>query len=277
MTTAERLAGDVIKLDRGTVASLAVHLLVRQHLPVARCAELLGHLGANVSTGWVGGLVPRASERLAGWLAGLWDRLATEPVLRTDETSGRPAGSLWWFHVVSTKLLSVQVAHQTRGRAAVDDIGVLGRRAGQLVHDRLALYWVDRLSMRSAVRTCSAISPGSPRCRATRGGASRRPGCSSTPRRHRGTDRQPVELKYIGSRQSPHRQSWTLLLSKLPPSDWGGNVEGITGEPQPVQPKQSAPPIILAGSSPRRRRPNLRPRLSCTQHLTPVDVLADVG
>lgn len=123
------------------VAALAVYLLVRQHLPVARCAELLGHLGANVSTGWVAGLAPRASGRLAGWLDGLRDRLAAEPVLHADETSGRLAGGLWWFHVVSTTLLSLLVAHETRGKAAVDDIGVLGRRAGRLVHDRLAMYW----------------------------------------------------------------------------------------------------------------------------------------
>jgi hypothetical protein len=101
----------------------------------------LGHFGANVSTGWVAGVVPRASGRLGGWLAGLADRLAAEPVLHADETSGRLAGGLWWFHVVSTRLLSLLVAHQTRGRAAVDDIGVLGRRAGRLVHDRLAMYW----------------------------------------------------------------------------------------------------------------------------------------
>jgi transposase len=123
------------------VAGLATYLLVRQHLPVARCAELLGHFGANVSTGWVAGQVPKASTRLAGWLAGLRDRLAAEPVLHADETSGRLAGGLWWFHVVSTRLLSLLVAHETRGKAAVDDIGVLERRAGRLVHDRLAMYW----------------------------------------------------------------------------------------------------------------------------------------
>jgi transposase len=123
------------------IAGLAVYLLVRQHLPVARCAELLGHLGANVSTGWVAGQVPRASGRLAGWLAGLRDRLAGEPILHADETSGRTAGGLWWFHVISTRLLSLLVAHETRGKAAVDDIGVLSRRTGRLVHDRLAMYW----------------------------------------------------------------------------------------------------------------------------------------
>jgi transposase len=124
------------------IAALATYLLVRQHLPVARCAQMLGHLGANVSVGWVASQVPKASGRLAGWLAGLRDRLATEPVLHADETSGRIAGGgLWWFHVVSTPLLSLLVAHRSRGRAAVDDIGVLARRSGRLVHDRLALYW----------------------------------------------------------------------------------------------------------------------------------------
>jgi transposase len=124
------------------VAALATYLLVRQHVPVARCAELLGHLGAKVSTGWVAAQIPRASGRLEGWLDTLADRLATERVVHADETSGRLAGTgLWWFHVISTGLLSLLVAHRTRGKDAVDDIGVLSRRAGRLVHDRLAMYW----------------------------------------------------------------------------------------------------------------------------------------
>lgn len=124
------------------VAALATYLLVRQHIPVARCAELLGHLGANVSVGWVAAQIPRASGRLAGWLETLADRLAGERVVHADETSGRLAGvGLWWFHVISTSLLSLVVAHRTRGRAAVDDMGVLDRRSGRLVHDRLAMYW----------------------------------------------------------------------------------------------------------------------------------------
>lgn len=124
------------------VAALATYLLVRQHVPVARCAELLGHLGATVSVGWVAAQVPRASGRLAGWLETLADRLAAERVIHADETSGRLAGvGLWWFHVISTSLLSLVVAHRTRGRAAVDDIGVLDRRTGRLVHDRLSMYW----------------------------------------------------------------------------------------------------------------------------------------
>lgn len=64
-----------------------------------------------------------------------------EAVVHADETSGRVAGTLWWFHVVCTKTLTLLVAHRRRGRQAIDDIGVLGQAQGILVHDRLASYW----------------------------------------------------------------------------------------------------------------------------------------
>jgi transposase len=121
--------------------ALALYLLVRQHVPVARCAELLGALGAKVSTGWVASQVQRAARLLVGWLVELRRRLAVAAVLHADETSGRVAGTLWWFHVASTDLMTLLVAHRRRGRAAIDDIGVLESASGTLVHDRLASYW----------------------------------------------------------------------------------------------------------------------------------------
>jgi hypothetical protein len=58
-----------------------------------------------------------------------------EAVVHADETSGRVAGTLWWFHVVCTKTLTLLVAHRRRGRQAIDDIGVLGHTQATLVHD----------------------------------------------------------------------------------------------------------------------------------------------
>jgi transposase len=123
--------------------ALCVYLLVYQHVPVARAAELLAALGVPVSTGWVAGQSPRAAHKLGRWLAELRLRLAGEPVLHADETSGRVAGTLWWLHVVSTSALTLLVAHRRRGKTAVEDIGVLGARAegSTLVHDRAAMYW----------------------------------------------------------------------------------------------------------------------------------------
>ena len=46
--------------------ALAVYLLVFQHIPVERCAMLIGDVtGAEVSTGWVASLLAEAADLVA--------------------------------------------------------------------------------------------------------------------------------------------------------------------------------------------------------------------
>ena len=124
------------------VRAVAVYLMVRHHLPIARVAEILSDLlGAPVSTGWLAGLTGEAAEDLGPFIAGLKDRLAEEPVAHADETGCRVAGVKQWFHVVSTVLLTYLAVHAKRGNKATDDMGILGRFGGVLVHDRWAPYW----------------------------------------------------------------------------------------------------------------------------------------
>ena len=122
-------------------AALAVTLVIRQHIPYQRAAEILAGIGAPVSVGWIVTQVARAAALLVDWLARLRVRLHAAAVLHADETSARVAGATWWFHVASTSLLTLLVAHRSRGQAAVDDAGVLGAMDGILVHDRAAMYW----------------------------------------------------------------------------------------------------------------------------------------
>jgi transposase len=120
----------------------AVYLMFRQHLPVERTAELLADmLGAPVSTGWLASLGGEAADGLAAFSEDLADRVASAPVVNADETSTRVAGTKWWLHVACTPLLSSLAVHTSRGRKAIDEIGILPRFSGVLVHDRLASYW----------------------------------------------------------------------------------------------------------------------------------------
>ena len=97
------------------VAALAVYLMGRQHLPVARTAELMSDvLGAPVSTGWLSSLLPAAAGRLAGFLAATQDALRSAPVAHFDETGGRVAGRLWWVHVACTG--EATLYHRASGR-----------------------------------------------------------------------------------------------------------------------------------------------------------------
>ena len=125
------------------VRALCVYLLIYQHVPAARTAELLAAMGAAVSVGFVAAQARRDAGTLSGWMIELRRRLCGEAVLHADETSGRVNGALWWLHVCSTRLLTLLVAHRNRGQIAVEEIGVLANRHpdSTLVHDRAQMYW----------------------------------------------------------------------------------------------------------------------------------------
>ncbi|MGH7441658.1 MAG: IS66 family transposase [bacterium] len=123
------------------VAALALYLMVRQHLPVARVAEMLSDVcGAPVSTGWLAGLAPAASEKLDPFMATLADGLAASKVLHMDETGARISGVRHWFHVASNATLTYLCCHQKRGKEAIEAIGILSRAAGVAVHDCWGSY-----------------------------------------------------------------------------------------------------------------------------------------
>lgn len=124
------------------VRAYALYLMNRQLIPVERTAEILADLlGAPVSTGWLAGLAAEAADGLGGFIDDLGDRVADEDVVHVDETGARVAGVKWWFHVACTALFTLLGVHRRRGVAATDELGVLPRVRGTLVHDRWAPYW----------------------------------------------------------------------------------------------------------------------------------------
>jgi transposase len=74
------------------VRALASYLLVGQHLPVERAAEVLAHaLGVGVSTGTLAGLVAEAAGGLGGFAERVREQLCAAPVAHFDETVRREA------------------------------------------------------------------------------------------------------------------------------------------------------------------------------------------
>jgi len=123
------------------VAALGAYLLGRQHLPVARAAELMADcLGAPVSTGWLAGLLPAAAADLGPFTARVRDRLQSAPVAHFDETGARVAGKLWWVHVACTDTLTLYHRAPSRGSKSADLGGVLPGFTGVAVHDGLSSY-----------------------------------------------------------------------------------------------------------------------------------------
>ena len=123
------------------VAALATYLMGRQHLPVARAAELMSDvLGAPVSTGWLSSLLGNAADRLAGFITAIEDALRSAPVAHFDETGGRVAGKLWWVHVACTGQATLYHRASGRGKDSMNLGGVLPGFTGIGIHDGLSSY-----------------------------------------------------------------------------------------------------------------------------------------
>ena len=58
-----------------------------------------------------------------------------------NETSMRVKKKQFWIHTYSSKDLVVQFLHPSRGREAMDDIGILEKYKGIIVHDCYAPYF----------------------------------------------------------------------------------------------------------------------------------------
>lgn len=120
--------------------ALAVYLLVFQHIPVERTAQLINDVtGAKVSTGWVSSLLGQAHDLVADSLQLIRALLTLAHVLHADESTTRIKDQRCWLHVACTEHLTL-LGLAPRSRAGANALGVLPGFTGTLVHDSLALY-----------------------------------------------------------------------------------------------------------------------------------------
>lgn len=116
--------------------ALVCYLVVRQHIPIKRVAELLADgYGIPVSTGTIVAMVHEGAKRLDDFLAALRDQLSRADVAHADETGLRVEASLYWVHSVSNASLTLYHLNKKRGTVAMDAMGVLEHLSGVLVHD----------------------------------------------------------------------------------------------------------------------------------------------
>lgn len=117
------------------------YLVTRQHIPIARVAELLRDTyAAAVSTGTIVAMVEEGAAMLDEFLAHITTRLQDSNVVHADETGLRVNAALAWVHSVSTTALTLYHLDPKRGTAAMDAMGVLEHLSGVLVHDGWVPY-----------------------------------------------------------------------------------------------------------------------------------------
>jgi hypothetical protein len=123
------------------LAALAAYLLVYQHVPVARCAELLADVvGVPVSTGWVAGVTSTTAAHLDDVTGVIDSTIASSAVAHFDETGVSVAGTNQWLHVAATAKATSYYLHPKRGTNAMDAFDILPRFNGIAVHDGYRPY-----------------------------------------------------------------------------------------------------------------------------------------
>src|SRR5690606_9232881 len=80
-------------------------------------------------------------QNLAGVEEKIRERLTGALILHVDETGMRVNGNREWLHVASTDTLTWYGHHRKRGSQAMDDMKILPRFGGTMIHDFWAPYF----------------------------------------------------------------------------------------------------------------------------------------
>lgn len=121
--------------------ALVCYLVARQHLPVARVAELLADTyGAPVSTGAIVAMVRQGAGKLDLFCTLVRELLRGSPVVHCDETGLRVNARLHWVHAASSTDLTLYHLDPRRGKEALENMGVIQGHQGVLVHDGWPAY-----------------------------------------------------------------------------------------------------------------------------------------
>src|SRR5207302_2473672 len=124
-----------------SIQTLATYLVEGQVVPYARASQLLQDLlGVQLSAGSIASFVTSCHQQLAEVESSLKAALVKTNVIHQDETGLRVGTMGWWVHVCSTQRLTHYAAHPSRGRIALDAIGIAPKFRGTSVHDGYASY-----------------------------------------------------------------------------------------------------------------------------------------
>jgi transposase len=123
------------------IQAVASYLVEGQAVPYARASQLLHELlGVQLSAGSIASFVTRCHQQLAEVETQLKAALVKANVIHQDETGLHVGTTGWWVHVCSTDRLTHYAAHQSRGRTALDAIGIAPQFRGTSVHDGFLSY-----------------------------------------------------------------------------------------------------------------------------------------
>ncbi len=123
--------------------AFVINLRVAHMLSLRRAVALVQAIsGLRLSEATCLGYVRRLHDALQSWEDAAIERLLERPALHVDETGFRVDGKTQWLHVATDGSPNLKFVRPKRGGEASEDIGIIPRYAGTLVHDCRGAYFV---------------------------------------------------------------------------------------------------------------------------------------
>jgi len=118
-----------------------INLLVCQMISLNRVQKLVkSMIGELISQTSFLKFILRLHEVLAVWERQAIDQLLKSPAMNVDETSLRVDKKNHWIHVYSGGDITFKFLHPTRGTEAMEEINIIPRYPGTIIHDCFASY-----------------------------------------------------------------------------------------------------------------------------------------
>jgi len=118
------------------IKGYVVNLLVTQMISLKRAQKLIqAFIGQRLSEATLLKYVIQLHKALAEWEQASIECLLQNPAIHADETSLRVNKKNHWIHVYSAGDITLKFLHAKRGLEAIENIGVIPRYGGVVVHD----------------------------------------------------------------------------------------------------------------------------------------------
>jgi transposase len=129
-------------LQYGTgLKAYIISLLVCQMISLNRVQKLIKTLiGTLIAQASLLQFVLRLHLALEPWESTAIETLLNYPAMNVDETSLRVDKGNHWIHVYSAEDITLKFLHRSRGSEAINDINIIPRYSGTIIHDCWASY-----------------------------------------------------------------------------------------------------------------------------------------
>lgn len=118
-----------------------ISLLVCQMLSLNRARKMIkAMIGSMISEATMLKFILKLYLALAGWESSATKKILNHSAMNVDETSLRVDKKNHWIHVYSAGDITLKFLHKKRGMQAINDINIIPRYGGVIIHDCWSSY-----------------------------------------------------------------------------------------------------------------------------------------